>query len=278
MIGAIDNSIFDYSFLRGIEINTQNGFLDPVTQDGAFPAVAEEATAEDTVEIGSQKDLSQTRKDRIKTGDQENKAEKPRTDKPGDTGPGELSDEEKREVRKLKETDRKVRQHEMAHLAAAQGIAVSGANFEYKRGPDGINYAVGGDVKIDVSPEKDPQATIEKARRIAAAALAPTDPSPQDRQVAAKARQMEAQARLELSKSQQEKTNGAEESTDGPGNTSETAANQAPGTDSQNQIQNRPHPGIETYRQNQSFALVGTTADQSNLIPFLPRHRLDMVA
>jgi hypothetical protein len=44
---------------------------------------------------------------------------------------GELSEEEKQEVQELKATDRKVRQHEMAHLSAAAGIAVSGANFEY---------------------------------------------------------------------------------------------------------------------------------------------------
>jgi hypothetical protein len=277
MIGAIDNSFFDYSFLRSLEVNRSNGFIDPVTRDRAFPA-AEETTDGDTVEIGGQTNLPQSSQDRIKTGDEENKTEKSRTDKPEENNSGELSEEEKREVQKLKETDRKVRQHEMAHLAAAQGIAISGANFEYKQGPDGINYAVGGDVKIDVSPEKDPQATIEKARRIAAAALAPADPSPQDRQVAAKARQMEAQARMELNKSQQEKTNGTEEFPSEPGNTQETPPAQSSGIVTQNQTQSQSHPGIETYRQNQAFAPSGAASDQSNLIPFVPRQRLDMVA
>ena len=112
---------------------------------------------------------------------------------PEDKYDNELSEEEQKQVQELKEIDRKVRQHEMAHLAAAQGIAVSGANFEYKRGPDGVNYAVGGDVQIDASKERDPEATIDKARRIVTAALAPSDPSPQDRSVAAKARAMESE-------------------------------------------------------------------------------------
>ncbi len=145
---------------------------------------------------------------------------------------GQLTDAEKKEVQELKETDRKVRQHEMAHLAAAAGIAISGANFEFKQGPDGVNYAVGGDVKIDVSKESDPDATIEKARKISATANAPADPSPQDRQVAAKARAMEAEAHVEKARQQREEQQ--EENTRG-------AADQQ-------------HPGIQAYQQNQSFA------------------------
>jgi hypothetical protein len=124
----------------------------------------------------------------------------------------ELSEQEKKQVEELKAIDRKIRQHEMAHLAAAAGIAVSGANFDYKRGPDGVMYAVGGDVQIDTSPvPNNPQATIEKAQKIARAALAPVDPSPQDRKVAAQARAMEAEARAELVRENQQEINPSAE-------------------------------------------------------------------
>jgi hypothetical protein len=49
----------------------------------------------------------------------------------------------------------------------------------------------------------DPAATIQKARVIEAAANAPSDPSSQDRAVAAAAAAMEQAAELELAKSQQ---------------------------------------------------------------------------
>ena len=72
---------------------------------------------------------------------------------------------------------------------------------ETEKGPDGKNYAVGGEVSIDVSRVNgDPQATLAKARTIRAAALAPAQPSSQDFAVAAKAGQLEAEARAELAK------------------------------------------------------------------------------
>jgi len=111
----------------------------------------------------------------------------------------ELSPEAKQMLESLKARDKEVRAHEAAHLAAAGGIAKGGAQFSMQRGPDGNSYAVGGEVGIDMSAvPNDPQATIAKARQIATAALAPADPSPQDRAVASKARQMEANAAAEL--------------------------------------------------------------------------------
>ena len=99
----------------------------------------------------------------------------------------------------LAETDRHVRAHEQAHLAAAGGYARSGPSYTYVTGPDGKQYAVGGEVAIDTSAiPGNPQETIRKARVVEAAANAPVDPSPQDRQVAAAAAQMEIDARLEL--------------------------------------------------------------------------------
>lgn len=106
--------------------------------------------------------------------------------------------QEKKQIDELQKTDRAVRAHEQAHLAAAAGLAVSGATFSYQSGPDGKQYAVGGEVSIDASPGRTPEETIAKANNIQAAALAPVDPSAQDRAVAARAAQMKLQAELEL--------------------------------------------------------------------------------
>ncbi len=106
----------------------------------------------------------------------------------------ELSREDQKKLLDLKKRDREVRAHEAAHQAAAGSLARGGASFTYETGPDGKRYAVGGEVSIDASPVPgDPQATARKMERVRAAALAPADPSGQDRQVAARAA-MEAQA------------------------------------------------------------------------------------
>ena len=84
-------------------------------------------------------------------------------------------------------------------MAAASGLVVRGARYEYEKGPDGQLYAVGGEVQIDTSKESDdPAANLRKAEKIQRAALAPQDPSTQDRKVAAEARAMAAEAQAEL--------------------------------------------------------------------------------
>lgn len=117
---------------------------------------------------------------------------------PGVGGGPDLSVAERRAVAQLQAIDRRVRAHEQAHIAAGAGVVRGGASFEYQQGPDGRRYAVAGEVPIDNSPARDPEATIAKARQIRRAALAPADPSAQDRRVAAQARAMEAEARAEL--------------------------------------------------------------------------------
>ena len=117
--------------------------------------------------------------------------------KPG--GEETLSADEEKQVKELKERDQEVRRHEQAHKAAAGGLASGGPKFEYETGPDGRRYAVGGEVSIGTSPVAgDPQATIQKMQQVRAAALAPGEPSSQDRAVAAQARAAEQQARTEL--------------------------------------------------------------------------------
>jgi len=104
-----------------------------------------------------------------------------------------LSEAEQKVIEKLKLTDAKVRQHEQAHLAAAGGLAKGGASFSYQIGPDGKQYAVGGEVTIDTSILEDPKATSNKMHRVIAAAMAPADPSRQDYSIAASARRVIAQ-------------------------------------------------------------------------------------
>jgi hypothetical protein len=130
---------------------------------------------------------------------------------------GGLSPEAQAQVQQLKAADQKVRQHEAAHQAAGAGLT-GGANYQYVRGPDGRQYAVAGEVSINTSPAGSPEATLAKARQVRAAALAPADPSPQDRAVAAAAALLENQARAEISRKQQE---GKDE---GPVNPSATQA------------------------------------------------------
>lgn len=115
-----------------------------------------------------------------------------------------LTDEEKVEVQRLKERDREVRAHETAHASAGSGFTGT-PSFEFATGPDGVRYAVGGHVDIDVSEVPDnPQATIAKMEVIRAAALAPAQPSGQDRAVAAAAAAKTREAQVELAKQERE--------------------------------------------------------------------------
>lgn len=115
------------------------------------------------------------------------------------TGEKVLTEEEQKQVEELKARDTEVKAHEQAHIAAGGSYVRGGARYDYQTGPDGKKYAVGGEVSIDTSAvEGDPQATINKAQVILKAALAPAEPSGQDKAVAAQARQMMASARKEL--------------------------------------------------------------------------------
>ena len=143
-----------------------------------------------------------------------------------------LSEAEVRQLRQLQSTDREVRAHEQAHKAAAGAHATGGPTYEYTTGPDGKRYAVGGEVQIDTSPVPDnPEATIQKAQTIRRAALAPAEPSAQDRAVAAKASQLETQARQQIQQERQaENKERAEKSEERQGSTQENGAAESTGT------------------------------------------------
>jgi len=143
---------------------------------------ADDSATEDTVELSHEA---------LEASDAEEAKSKER-------GSDELTEEERAQVDELKARDREVRQHEQAHLSAAGGYAQGGASCEYQVGPDGHRYAIGGEVSIDTTPiEGDPAATIAKMQQVQAAALAPADPSAQDRRVAAAASAAIQEARSE---------------------------------------------------------------------------------
>jgi hypothetical protein len=116
----------------------------------------------------------------------------------------ELSDEEQAEVEKLKERDTEVRQHEMAHVAAAGSYAKGGPQYDFKSGPDGRQYAVAGQVQIDTGKESTPEKTLSKAQVIIKASMAPQEPSSQDRKVASEAQKMAVEAREEITQEAKE--------------------------------------------------------------------------
>ncbi|MDD2710467.1 MAG: putative metalloprotease CJM1_0395 family protein [Verrucomicrobiae bacterium] len=125
------------------------------------------------------------------------KKDKP-VSKTGDQAQESLDSSQKKQVQELKRRDVEVRAHEAAHVAAGGSYVRGGARFTYQMGPDGRNYAIGGEVSFDSGKESDPQKTIAKAQTIRNAAMAPVNPSSQDFSVAASMTALEVDARKDL--------------------------------------------------------------------------------
>jgi hypothetical protein len=211
-----------------------------IQSDSSRPANRDDRT-KDTVTIGSSQEntenetyspsgLKKGNRDdsmAVSGADEEKKnkgedASPSRSDQADDT---EYTREEQERIVKLQARDREVKAHEQAHIAAGGQYVRGGASFDYETGPDGEKYAVGGEVSIDVSKESgDPGATIAKMQVVIRAALAPANPSSQDRSVAAQATRIESEARMQstaanaytgqTSKGQKEETGDKEMSAD----------------------------------------------------------------
>lgn len=122
-----------------------------------------------------------------------------------------LTEAERRQVEQLKQRDREVKEHERAHSAAGGGIAGQ-PNYKYATGPDGKQYAVAGEVRINTTAVRgNPEATIRKMEQVKRAALAPREPSGQDRRVAASADAAISAARREASEKKREEIQENEE-------------------------------------------------------------------
>ncbi len=99
-------------------------------------------------------------------------------------------------IQTLKRIQQRVISHEMAHKAVA-GKYAGPVHYSYAKGPDGKMYITAGEVSLDLSEEASPQETAKKMEIIHAAALAPSDPSPQDIRVAQIAAIKKMQAEIE---------------------------------------------------------------------------------
>ena len=108
--------------------------------------------------------------------------------------PNELTDEEKRVLKELKNRDHEVRSHESKHMRNPEVLAISGPQYSYAFGPDGKPYAVGGKIMITTGASRDPESALRKAQALKGAALAPGEPSSQDLAAAGSAQTMEMEA------------------------------------------------------------------------------------
>lgn len=156
------------------------GQQDPATQNATVPPVNQ---ASESAKQGLQKEQQHAKHDSADKQQQE---------------------QELKIVAELAARDREVRAHEQAH--ASVGGAFAGApTYTFEKGPDGVHYAVGGEVSISTGAiAGDPEATIRKADVVRRAALAPAQPSSQDQAVAAQATQMKIQAQIELAQQNQD--------------------------------------------------------------------------
>lgn len=160
-------------------------------------------------------------------------------------------------IKDLAARDREVRAHEQAHMAVGGQYAGS-ASYTYERGPNGVNYAIGGEVPISTGKEATPEQTLRKAQIIRRAALAPAEPSPTDRQVAAQATRMESEAKQEIASArlrdteekEQARASAADEaqksSADEAQNSAEAAADQTDEASTQTPITSNSSPGLSS--------------------------------
>lgn len=122
----------------------------------------------------------------------------------------ELTEEEQKQVQEMKQRDREVRTHEQAHMSAGGGLA-GAASYEYQSGPDGQKYAVGGEVPISTRGGGTPEQQLRDAETVKRAAMAPAEPSSQDRAVAAQASADINRLRGEVAEARRNGGKGADE-------------------------------------------------------------------
>ncbi|MBO9426218.1 hypothetical protein J7444_15880 [Labrenzia sp. R4_1] len=158
---------------------------------------------------------------------------------PEDDADGDgLTEGEEKQVQELKQRDREVRAHEQAH-ARVGGAYASAPTYTFQQGPDGKRYAVGGEVQIDTSTERTPEATIRKMRVVISAALAPAEPSGQDLRVAQQARSQLSEAQAELRQQKLEELRGDE--------TDETS--EVPGAENSSASRNNPSENVASANE-----------------------------
>ena len=178
---------------------------------------------EDRVTLSGQKpaedqQTSQSTADQQKTAVSEADPTQKQEPKPGKTtttdGTSTEDPQVQAQISRLKQNEEKVKAHEAAHKAAGGNLA-SSASYSYTKGPDGRSYISGGEVQIDMSDGNTPEETITRMQQVIRAAMAPADPSGQDRSVAAAAASRMAQAQQEKMQSESTAaTSGSSQSVD----------------------------------------------------------------
>lgn len=182
---AQPNEQYNFSALRK-QSDLNQTTINENAQDSSGEGKQEQREQQDSAQIQSEQDNKDT-------NNETNKATAP-------TNEQSLPPEILQQISELKKRDQEVRAHETAH-AAVGGNTTGAPSFTYEQGPDGRRYAVSGEVSVDLSPVAgDPQATIAKMQKVHAAALAPANPSAQDKQVASAAIKTIASAQTELLK------------------------------------------------------------------------------
>jgi hypothetical protein len=173
-------------------------------KEKAQPNIPIIASQNPTYEQPQNSTVNESEKDQQPAADQEGQSQegKEEDNQPRDeeknNGNERFNEQEQQQIDELKKRDTEVVTHEQAH-AGAGGQYAGSPNYSYETGPDGVKYAVSGEVSIDTSKiSGDPQATIVKAQQIKRAALAPAEPSSQDRSVAAAADRLASNARQEI--------------------------------------------------------------------------------
>lgn len=221
-----DRNSIDQSKLNNQQIEnkqTKNKQIDKFTPSDQYKSIKDRELYEDSKNKTQPNDLEKEKLVKNQNSSDTNKTKDNNKTKTKQNG--ELTEEEKKVVEKLKQRDSEVKAHEQAHLAAAGGLAKGGASYTYQIGPDGKQYAVGGEVQIDTSPGATPEETITKMQQVRRAALAPAEPSGQDIAVANAATKMEAEARAQLREQKAEEAKPKDENPKEQGKKNTVASN-----------------------------------------------------
>lgn len=133
--------------------------------------------------------------------------------KPAD--PAQLTEADLARIRQLSLQDSQVRLNEEAHVRVGGQYAGS-PSYDFETGPDNRQYAISGEVSFNDTPiAGNPEATIRKLSIVKKAALAPAEPSTQDRAIASKASNGITQAQAQLRAQQlQEQAKAASDEAD----------------------------------------------------------------
>lgn len=206
------NTNSDKSGLTPVAVRTPSTITNPVAQNSANSETGAVQTTAETAAVPTTSTSPMTEQ----SGTQQTQEAQTQSEQTGNTEQkkpnGEsFTEEELAEIEDLKARDEEVRVHENAHKTAGGQYAGS-PSYTYTTGPDGKRYITDGEVSIDVGEESDPQDTIDKMQQVKRAALAPAQPSGQDRSVYTQASQIEAQARQELNEQNREEAQSMSQS------------------------------------------------------------------